>query len=175
MFLLRPRRLAPPLSSAVSSSEVSVLIPSPTSTTSKLLATVIFILLIAGCLYYAKVCHRPVPSSNSGRRGDFFHNFPGLRSAFVGQPTAPNHPLSVDAVLRTFSFRSPPMDLHSRNTRTHLTVPPPYGHPYEYPPSYEVSVSDHTGSSYSPISPSSLESAPWERSTASRNVRDPTS
>ncbi|KAM5540827.1 hypothetical protein V8D89_005471 [Ganoderma adspersum] len=100
----------------------------------------IFILLIAGCFYYGNVCYRAVPSSNSGSRGDFFRNFPGLRSAFVRQPTAPNHPLSVrvDTILRTFNFRTPSMDLHSRNTRTHLAVPPPYGHPYEHPPSYEA-------------------------------------
>ncbi|PIL35128.1 hypothetical protein GSI_02917 [Ganoderma sinense ZZ0214-1] len=118
----------------------------------------IFILLIAGCFYYANMCLRVTRSApNTGRRGDFFHNLRGLRSAFMREPTASSHPLTVrtDNILRSFNFRSPPMDLHPHNARLHLAVPPPY----EHPPSYEASVSDHTGSSHSPISPSTPELA----------------
>ncbi|KAI1788858.1 hypothetical protein LXA43DRAFT_609125 [Ganoderma leucocontextum] len=133
----------------------------------------IFILLIVGCLYYANLCRASAnPSSlNLDHRGDFFRRFRDLRSTFVDGPVASTLPLHVrtDNILRSLNFTSPPADLNSRNARAHLTVPPPYGHAYEHPPSYEASVSDHGSTTHSPIWPPTPGSAAGERWTASRS------
>ena len=150
-----------------------MLVYSSLPTTSKLRRAGIFILLIAGGFYYANVCssNASASSPNPGHRGDFFHRIRDLRSTFAYEPTAPILPLNVrtDNILRSFNFRSLHEDPYSREARPQLSVPPPYGQPYVYPPSYEASVSDYGGTPRSPISPSTPESAAGERSTVGRN------
>ncbi|TBU23048.1 hypothetical protein BD309DRAFT_289956 [Dichomitus squalens] len=118
---------------------------------------VMFIALIAFAFYYANVCQYESNTSTPGHRGDFFRN---MRSAVSFQPTAPIFPLSVrtDAILRTLNFHTAPRTPTPRGSRTGYTIPPPY----EHPPSYETSISDHRGSVASPISPFTQCPAPSE-------------